>query len=101
MYVQRNVLRLIYFFCKQFRQYLSRLLFTVRRKSVALALLPGDSLEIVHVSRVDRRPDYSQMVDLSHLAARLIVPDKQLNVLDVLELHVAQVDGVSVQVLGA
>lgn len=94
--VQRSVCLIYFFFVKQFRQY-SPCLF----ESVALAFLPGDSLEVAHVGRVDRRPDYSQMVDLGHLATRLVVSDKQLNVLHILELDVAQVDRVSVQILGA
>lgn len=85
MYVQLDV-QLIYLFCKQFGQ--SPGLFKVC-KLVALAFLPGDSLEVVHVGRVDRRPDYSQVVDLSHLAPRLVVSNEQLDVLHVLELHVA------------
>lgn len=68
---------------------------------MALALLPGDPLEVAHICRVDRRTDDTEVVNLRYLASCLVIPYEQLNVLDVLKLDISQIHRVSLQIFWA
>lgn len=54
---------------------------------MALSFFAGHAFELAHVCGRDRRAVEREVVDLSDVAPRLVVFDKQLNVLNILELH--------------
>jgi hypothetical protein len=67
---------------------------------VTLTLLTGYSLELVHIRGNQWRTNESKVIDDRFVIARLIVLDKHLNVLHILELNVPQIDRSTFQVLG-
>lgn len=67
---------------------------------MAFSFLAGHTFEIVHFRGQNWRANESQVVQLSDLTTRLIVPYKNLYVLYTLEFHISQIDRIAlVQVL--
>lgn len=57
---------------------------------MALALLAGHSFELAHIGSRDRRTDHDQVIDSCRFRTILIVYHKDLKILHILELYVAQ-----------
>lgn len=66
--------------------------------SVAFALFASDALEVFHFGGRDWRANECNMVQLCNFATAVIVLDKNLDVLYVLEFHVAQIDQIAGQI---
>lgn len=67
---------------------------------MTFALLASNAFELSHIGGGDWRPIEGQMVNLCHFTSRLIVFDKQLNVLHILELYELEWDrGAAFQII--
>ena len=66
-----------------------------------LPFLTRHPLEFAHIRGADGGPDHGQVVDLRCVLVSLVVFEEELQVLHVLELDVAEVDGRAVQLVGS
>lgn len=66
---------------------------------MALSFFAGNTFEIFHFCRYNRRTNKTDVVKLSHFATALIVLDENLDILNILEFHVAQIDWIASQIL--
>lgn len=59
---------------------------------MAFALFAWNAFEIFHFGCNNWWADEANVVQLGHLATSLIILDENLNILNILEFHVAQID---------
>lgn len=62
---------------------------------MSFALFARNALKVVHLGCSNWRANKANVVNLCHVAARLVVLHKDLYVLYVLEFHIAQIDGIA------
>lgn len=67
-------------------------------KLMTFPFLTHHSLKIAHIRGTNRGSDNGQMIDLSHLTARLIVLHEKLNILNILEFYISQVHWIAFQI---
>lgn len=66
---------------------------------MTFTLLASNAFELSHIGGGDWRPIERQMVNLRHFTSRLIVFDKQLNVLHILKLYEFQWNRGALQII--
>lgn len=65
---------------------------------MALSFFASNTLEIFHFCRCNGWTDKANVIKLCQFATALIILDKNLDILNILEFHVAQIDWIAGQI---
>ncbi len=85
-------LNLFSYFCPPFKKYLCDI-----KTLVTLALFSRHTFEFAHVGGTDGCSNYCKVINLGNVVVSLVVPEKELQVLDILKLDKLEANRRSVQ----